>query len=218
MYWQFLSLKLIPSKKKKMENDVQTILRQTSPAVYSRGSNSSSGQFVLIYRHYQVGQRRVHFLTYMLSIICVQVVQWIFNLLGQLAQKPSRTDDQAMEEEEEEGKCLSFGSPYMIKNSMLNGIRIFWLWHTMTPICWARWHELQLLNPEPPKGRPWISDVSPLTGISGLPASFHFSISPLLFSLVLSLFLSYLFLHLAHSPDFFFCRPPFPKGIIIYGL
>ena len=47
--------------------------------------------------------------------------------------------------------------------------------------------------PQRPKGRPGMSDVSPLSGISGL--SFDFTLlSPLLFfCLVLLLFMSYLF-------------------------
>ena len=52
---------------------------------------------------------------------------------------------------------------------------------------------LYIFPPPPPEGRPGISDVSPLSGISGL--SFDSTLlSPLwLFCLVLLLFLSYLF-------------------------
>ena len=57
----------------------------------------------------------------------------------------------------------------------------------------------------PLKGGWGISDVLPLSRISGLSVWSHFSISPILFcSLVLLLFLSYHFLLLAHSPDLFF--------------
>ena len=52
----------------------------------------------------------------------------------------------------------------------------------------------------------------PLSGISGLSVWFHFSISPLLFfCLVLSLFLFYPFQPLAHSPDPFYTKLPFPE-------
>ena len=64
----------------------------------------------------------------------------------------------------------------------------------------------------PPKGGRGISDVSPLSGISGLPVWSHFSICPLLFfCLILSLFMSYLFLLLAHFPDLFFPKPPYSE-------
>ena len=62
------------------------------------------------------------------------------------------------------------------------------------------------------KGGRRISDVSPLSAISGLPVWSHLSISPLFFCLVLSLFLSlYPFLLLAYSPDLFFPKPPFSE-------
>ena len=56
----------------------------------------------------------------------------------------------------------------------------------------------------PPEGRPGMSDVSPLSGISGLSFDSTF-LSPLLFfCLVLLLFLSYLFFCLlVHSPELF---------------
>ena len=61
-----------------------------------------------------------------------------------------------------------------------------------------------------PEGRPGISYVSPLFGISGLSVLSHFSISLLLFfCLVLSFFLSFPFLFLARSRDLFFPKPPF---------
>ena len=63
-----------------------------------------------------------------------------------------------------------------------------------------------------PEGRPGISGVSPLSGISGLSVWSHFSTSPLLFfCLILLLFLPYPCLLLAHSPDFFFPKPPFSE-------
>ena len=63
-----------------------------------------------------------------------------------------------------------------------------------------------------PEGRPEISDVSPLSEISGLSVWYQVFVSPLLFfCLVLSLFLSYSFLLLAHSPDFFPPKHPFSE-------
>ena len=64
-----------------------------------------------------------------------------------------------------------------------------------------------------PEGRPGGSDVSPLSRISGLSVRSHFSIFPLLFFclIVLLLLLSYPFLLLAHSPDFFFPKVPFSE-------
>ena len=60
-----------------------------------------------------------------------------------------------------------------------------------------------------------ISDVTPLSGISGLSRVSLiplFCLSPLLFfCLALFLFLSYPFVLLAHSRDFFFSKPPFSK-------
>ena len=75
-------------------------------------------------------------------------------------------------------------------------------------------HTLLYLAPE---GRPGISDAPPpsLSGISGLPVWYHFSILYisllLLFCLALLLFLSYPFLLLAHSPEFFVPKPPFSE-------
>ena len=65
----------------------------------------------------------------------------------------------------------------------------------------------------PSKGGLGISDVSPLSGISGLSCSLipFFYISSLVFCIFLLLFLSYLFLLLAHSPDLFFPKPPFSE-------
>ena len=64
----------------------------------------------------------------------------------------------------------------------------------------------------PPKGGRGISDVSPLSRVSGLSVWSNFSIPPLLFfCLVLLLFLSDPFLLLGHSPDFFFPKPPFSE-------
>ena len=71
--------------------------------------------------------------------------------------------------------------------------------------------DASLINLTPPKGRLGISDVSPLSGISRLSVWSHFSISSLLFFLVLLLFLSYPFLLWTHSPDFFFPKPPFSE-------
>ena len=69
--------------------------------------------------------------------------------------------------------------------------------------------DLSFPKPPPPKGGRGISDVSPLSGISRLPVRWHFSVSPLLFfSLVLSLFLTYPLLLLAHSPNLFFPKLP----------
>ena len=61
-------------------------------------------------------------------------------------------------------------------------------------------------------GRPGYFWCLPLSGISRLPVWSHFSVYPLLFfCLVLSLFLSYPFLLLAHSPDLFSPKPPFSE-------
>ena len=85
---------------------------------------------------------------------------------------------------------------------------------------WPNWHFVTLLwervkyvcfniysRDVTPKGGRVISDVYPCLIISGLSVWSHFSISPLMFfCLVLSLFLSYSFLLLAHSP-----KPPFSE-------
>ena len=55
-----------------------------------------------------------------------------------------------------------------------------------------------------PGGRPGMSDVSPLSGISGLSFDATLLSPPLFFCIVLLLFLSYLFFCLlAHSPELF---------------
>ena len=58
--------------------------------------------------------------------------------------------------------------------------------------------------------------MSHLSGIIGAVGLIHFSIyPPLFFCLVLSLFLSYPFMLLAHSPDLFFLKLPFSKRLAL---
>ena len=76
----------------------------------------------------------------------------------------------------------------------------------------GRCSALSTSGPLPLKGGRGFLMSPPLSGISGRSIWSYFSISPLLlFCLVLLLFLSYPFLLLAYSPDFFFPKPPFSE-------
>ena len=84
--------------------------------------------------------------------------------------------------------------------------------HRTSPTMWKSQDKLSFCLPTP-EGRLGCFWCLPLSGILGLSVwSLDCSISPLFFfCLVLSLFLSYPILLLAHSPDLFFPKPLFSE-------